>query len=970
MTSQIANGTVKDIEKNIEDYGKLVAKLSLLHPEQGTEGVLIALREAISGGNFRSARFRLDVSPQQIAHSIGKDLSQIVGNPELTRQAFEAFANQFIGDQAMNQMGNLFSVRIGKLYDAIRHGMAKIGDSGIFDAVTDKFGEMAKKLFSYFESGAFEKYAQRISNSLVRIFDNVVKAIDQFVRGVTGATDSESTVGAFVERLTKLFEILAEKSDGLPDFFKGLSTAVTSITSSIGNLIQMLSGLASMLYKIIPGSSPNSAENIKAFDSYLSDQGVNAKSRVRRMYEGGKFLEDGGSDHTDLATGNIFQRKALAVEEKFRDYGTYFDGDYSREQKQAMSAAHAKAKYVEDASGRYSVLNTIELNKILSDAGLIGGSTPQKAAASIPNSAGSPLYNILREEGINMGFSNYSSFRGAFFDDKRAQKEQNAAAFQPKAYAINPYESNFKAQTLSYIQGFGTLGDTAFDATNPLNILMNKIGPMTTQKFSPSAESGGLGGILESMSVQYKKSVNTLNQDYKKLQQLSGDLEEEGLFNWSDDVKHLMTQVSDRMKTLPKDYQDAINGVREMSIHGVQQFGQSIVEMTKDLPPQARQILIDQVIQGTTALGLAVAKGLNMPADQVRKTMGLESMPLYAQNRILADRFSAGETAFGERARYGDMAGTPAGQQIVDSITSRPSGFAQNPVGTAKDQVAYLQAELPQYVATYDDAVQKLGKANGGFQKSLAIRDLEMAKTNLAAISAKLTEMREKADLLKGAWMDFGKAVEDSMTKGLGDALYNILTKTGTIKDALIGFAQSIARAWSDMIAKIAMQKILGNDSTAAGGPGVVGLLLKALGAGGGQTSGAGAGAGAPLPEVTTPLMISQGAATGAVWHGGFTPISAFANGGIVNRPVVGIVGEGKYPGEAMVPLPDGRTIPVTMTGGGGGAPGNIYVIASMEDAVRHGFRAHKDDIVDIAVADMKKGGKLAKTLRRRNPGR
>jgi hypothetical protein len=52
-------------------------------------------------------------------------------------------------------------------------------------------------------------------------------------------------------------------------------------------------------------------------------------------------------------------------------------------------------------------------------------------------------------------------------------------------------------------------------------------------------------------------------------------------------------------------------------------------------------------------------------------------------------------------------------------------------------------------------------------------------------------------------------------------------------------------------------------------------------------------------------------AANGAVWAGGF---QAFANGGVVKGPTLGLVGEGKY-NEAIVPLPDGRSIPVQMKG-------------------------------------------------------
>jgi phage-related minor tail protein len=48
--------------------------------------------------------------------------------------------------------------------------------------------------------------------------------------------------------------------------------------------------------------------------------------------------------------------------------------------------------------------------------------------------------------------------------------------------------------------------------------------------------------------------------------------------------------------------------------------------------------------------------------------------------------------------------------------------------------------------------------------------------------------------------------------------------------------------------------------------------------------------------------------ANGNVLKGGF---KAFAKGGIVNKPTMGLIGEGKY-NEAVVPLPDGRSIPVS----------------------------------------------------------
>jgi len=53
-------------------------------------------------------------------------------------------------------------------------------------------------------------------------------------------------------------------------------------------------------------------------------------------------------------------------------------------------------------------------------------------------------------------------------------------------------------------------------------------------------------------------------------------------------------------------------------------------------------------------------------------------------------------------------------------------------------------------------------------------------------------------------------------------------------------------------------------------------------------------------------------AAKGAVWQGGFTPFEQFASGGIVTKPTLGLIGEAGQ-NEAVVPLPDGKSIPVDM---------------------------------------------------------
>lgn len=75
-------------------------------------------------------------------------------------------------------------------------------------------------------------------------------------------------------------------------------------------------------------------------------------------------------------------------------------------------------------------------------------------------------------------------------------------------------------------------------------------------------------------------------------------------------------------------------------------------------------------------------------------------------------------------------------------------------------------------------------------------------------------------------------------------------------------------------------------------------------GGGGGGISVPGTNISIPSPFATGGIMTAKGA----------LPLNAYAGGGIADRPQVALFGEGRM-NEAYVPLPDGKSIPVTMKG-------------------------------------------------------
>jgi hypothetical protein len=58
--------------------------------------------------------------------------------------------------------------------------------------------------------------------------------------------------------------------------------------------------------------------------------------------------------------------------------------------------------------------------------------------------------------------------------------------------------------------------------------------------------------------------------------------------------------------------------------------------------------------------------------------------------------------------------------------------------------------------------------------------------------------------------------------------------------------------------------------------------------------------------------------------------LNKYASGGIANSPQMAIYGEGRM-NEAYVPLPDGRTIPVTMQGNTGGGSGPVSIVVNVD---------------------------------------
>lgn len=189
-------------------------------------------------------------------------------------------------------------------------------------------------------------------------------------------------------------------------------------------------------------------------------------------------------------------------------------------------------------------------------------------------------------------------------------------------------------------------------------------------------------------------------------------------------------------------------------------------------------------------------------------------------------------------------------------------------------------------------------------------------------------EAQERARVT-GVWRE---GVRDGIRAAWDGNLNNFLA------DRLNKIADDFANKFADGIAEALSQGFAAQSKSGSGGF-VSGLLNfgASLFTGGKVSAG-------NTPKVNAPnVKFANG---GIMTEFGSVPLRAYARGGIANSPQMAMFGEGSRP-EAYVPLPDGRSIPVTMQGGGG------VTVNVINPASKPTVRDRGNGVVDVIFARM-----------------
>lgn len=216
-----------------------------------------------------------------------------------------------------------------------------------------------------------------------------------------------------------------------------------------------------------------------------------------------------------------------------------------------------------------------------------------------------------------------------------------------------------------------------------------------------------------------------------------------------------------------------------------------------------------------------------------------------------------------ERAEIAELA--LAGAKEADATATR-EWQAEMDKGTAALEALRTPYEI------YQDDLEELTR----LYDEGAIPSLEAYNEAVRRTAERYTESIDKS---KDATEDFKEAAQQSF-EVIGTAFEDAILEGGKLRDILRGLAQDLSR----IMLRIAVTQPLQNW--------VTGLFTAA-----------------------TPTSAAQG---GVMTAQGMMPLRRYLGGGVAHSPQVAIFGDrpgGR--GEAFVPLPDGRSIPVTMMGGG-----------------------------------------------------
>lgn len=344
----------------------------------------------------------------------------------------------------------------------------------------------------------------------------------------------------------------------------------------------------------------------------------------------------------------------------------------------------------------------------------------------------------------------------------------------------------------------------------------------------------------------------------------------------------------------------------------------------------------------------------------------------------MADRI--GLTALIEKAREGEKILTMTGERIralqdilarqtveetrarndpIKELTNRQTLAIKNARDTANELNAVYESMFKSPAAKEWAILQNdINKQIENFRDQLNRTEIPAAKVTelVDNYAAALRRVKEGEYALRTTTSYF-QVIEGVFSRGLDQGLDAFTSAIFEGKDAMESLmdtakyvAQDIFKTFMTLAALNPIKNMLfgTNYNTLGGSAGIGGLL-------GGLFSGSG-GSGTSTLGYNPIAGAFNFAKGGVMTEYGSLPLNRYASGGVANSPQMAMFGEGRGP-EAYVPLPDGRSIPVNMKGGGGGnAEIHIHESSGSKADVKATKGSNGQMRYDVYLRDMVKG--------------
>ena len=353
------------------------------------------------------------------------------------------------------------------------------------------------------------------------------------------------------------------------------------------------------------------------------------------------------------------------------------------------------------------------------------------------------------------------------------------------------------------------------------------------------------------------------------------------------------------------------------------ELAESSARLNSNLPEQASNL---RSLAGAYA---ALGVGLSDEVKEAMKFDQLANTALLTQAKINVQNFTKSLMEQNEQLKIGNFIGTEAAQKEL--------AYA-NAVRKSDEEIQGKIRDL-----------QELNQTGEVLNQITALQAQAQMKREQMAEQHRLN-MRTPIEKMAEDWKDSAKAMGEATAKWANDGVEAIITFVKTGKFEFKSFVETIL---ADIL-RIQMRQNL-----AAPLAGLLGNIGRAA-FGGAPTPIGGSVNGPSISALDNMFPMPDGFANGGIMtSAGRMPLHMYSSGGIANSPQMAMFGEGRM-NEAYVPLPDGKTIPVTMKGGMGNVQVNVInqtgtpVSAQQQGAPRFdGERL----ILDVVLSAMQRPG-------------